>query len=71
MLGLRVWDKEDVELLEQRGQKDAQRDGAPLPWKLAEGAGTREKKAPGMPHCSLLVLEGNLWSGEEPPFYTV
>jgi len=33
-----------VELLEQvqRGQKGAQRAGAPLPWRQAEGAGTGE-----------------------------
>jgi len=57
--------KKDVELLEliQRGHEDAQRAGASLLLRQAEGAGLvqcEEEKAPERSHCGFPALKGSL-----------
>lgn len=50
----------DVGLLEEGGHRDAQRTGALLPWRQAEGTGGvqyAEGKLPAGPHCGLPLLE--------------
>jgi len=66
-----------AELLKQiqaeEGHEDDQRVGVPLLWRKADGikiVQPGEEKAPGRPHCGLLVLAGSLWTGGRPNFYT-